>query len=269
MVRHSNILFFKLYLCMKCIATLYFIFSLYVFWILITRLFFYIELWLVGLRHLPHANHDTNNSVESYHDALKRCITKKIEFVSIVFEISIVFHNIYIDEQKFKGFIPNKKLKQLWIKILRKPFILNDDVLQPTFWDNRWIVESQTSTILIQWYFFRVNSFVDYACCSYEHALIDNFCKHQIGIILKFLQDCRESSILKYYRTYYSTKREGFEALCLYSKPYEISDFEEELDEDASGHEYRKQEKHSDTDDDGIKDTLTDLTPKGVALRTK
>ena len=117
--------------------------------------------------------------------------------------------------------------------------------------------------------FFRGNPFVDYACCSCEHALRGNFCKHQIAILLKFLPDCRESSILEYCGTYYGTQRGGLKALCLFSKPHEISDFEEELDEDASGHRFREEEKNSDTDDEEIEDTLGGPTLEGVALRTK
>ena len=52
-------------------------------------------------------------------------------------------------------------------------------------------------------------------------------------------------------------------------KPHEISDFEEELDEDADGHRCREEEKNSDTDDEEIEDTSADPTLEGVALRTK
>ena len=102
-----------------------------------------------------------------------------------------------------------------------------------------------------QWYFIRGNPFVDYACCSCEHALRNNFCKHQIAIILKNLLDCRECSILEYCGIYYCIQRGGLEALCLFLKPHEISDFEAELDEDACGHRYRE-EKKNDTDDEEI-----------------
>ena len=60
--------------------------------------------------------------------------------------------------------------------------IPNDDVLQPTSWDNRWVVKSQTPTIITQWYLSACNSFRDYGCCSCEYALRGNFCKHHITI---------------------------------------------------------------------------------------
>jgi len=177
---------------------------------------------------------------------------------------------MYIEEQKFKGFIPNKKAKVIVGKGIEKARnIPNDDVLQPTSGNNQWIVKSQTPTILTQWYVFRGNPFVDYACCSCEHALRGNFCKHHIAILLKFLLDCRESSILEYCGTYYGIQRGGLEALCLYSKPHEISDFEEELDEETNIYGYREEEKEGDVDDVGIEDTFTGPTTKGVALRMK
>lgn len=55
----------------------------------------------------------------------------------------------------------------------------------------------------------------------------------------------------------------------LYSKPHEISDFEQELDKDADGQGFRKKEKNNVTDDEGIKDTLSRTTPGRVALKMK
>ena len=71
----------------------------------------------------------------------------------------------------------------------------------------------------------------------------DNFCNHQIVILLKFLPDYYESSILEYCGTYYGTQHGGLEALYLISKPHDISNFEEELDENACGHRCREKEK--------------------------
>jgi hypothetical protein len=59
------------------------------------------------------------------------------------------------------------------------------------------------------------------------------------------------------------------EALCLFSKPHEINNFEEELDEDAGGHRCREEKKNSDTDDEKIEGTMAGPTVEEVALRTK
>ena len=95
-----------------------------------------------------------------------------------------------IEEQKFKGFISNKKVKAIVSKGIEKARnIPNDDVFQPTSLNNRWKMKSQILTILTQWYFFRGNPFVKYACCSCEHALRGYFCKYHIAILKKFLLD--------------------------------------------------------------------------------
>ena len=44
--------------------------------------------------------------------------------------ITIVSHYMHIKEDKFKGCIQNKELKQLWVRVLRKTRdMLDDDVL--------------------------------------------------------------------------------------------------------------------------------------------
>ena len=117
--------------------------------------------------------------------------------------------------------------------------------------------------------FFRGNQFVNYACCSCEHALRGYFCKYYIAILKKFLPDCRENSILEYCGTYYDTQRGDLKALCLFSKPHEISNFEKELDKDAGEHRCREEKKDSDIDDEEIKDRVIGPILEGVALRTK
>ena len=89
--------------------------------------------------------------------------------------------------------------------------------------------------------FFRAYPFVDNVCCFCEHALRGNFYKYHIAIFLKFLPDCRESSILEYCGTYNDTQHEGLKALCLFSKSHEFSNFEEKLDEETNGYRYTKE----------------------------
>ena len=96
---------------------------------------------------------------------------------------------MYIEEQKFKVFNPFKKIEAILGKgIVKARNLPDDDVLQPTSLDNRWIVKSQTLTILIEWYFFRNNPFVDYACCFCKYILEDNFYKHHLAIFFKKFQ---------------------------------------------------------------------------------
>jgi len=56
--------------------------------------------------------------------------------------------------------------------------------------------------------------------------------------------------------------------LCLFSKPHEIDDFKEKLDEDADGHRCRE-EKKIDTDDEKIEDTMAGPIVEEVPLTTK
>ena len=62
----------------------------------------------------------------------------------------IVSDYMYIEEQKFKGFIPNKKIEAIVDKGIEKDHnIFDDNVLQPTSLDNQWKVKSQTPTVFI------------------------------------------------------------------------------------------------------------------------
>ena len=78
------------------------------------------------------------NNIKSYHGVLKRWLTKFTENASgrrlnwLVWHLtkSVVFHDMYIEELKFKGFIPNKKIEAIVGKNIKKARnILNDDVL--------------------------------------------------------------------------------------------------------------------------------------------
>jgi len=100
---------------------------------------------LFDLCRLPNANHDTDNNIESYHDALKRwrtephkmCVEKRLVWLVWRLTIFIIFHYMYIEEQKFKDFIPNKKIEAIAGKGIEKTCNLSDDdVLQSTSLDN-------------------------------------------------------------------------------------------------------------------------------------
>ena len=83
---------------------------------------------------------------------------------------------------------------------------------------------------------------------------------HQIAILLNFLLDCRESAIIEYCGTFYGTKLGGLKALCLYSIPQEISDFEDDLDEERNTNHDEVVEADTDVED------ITQPTSIGVTL---
>ena len=107
---------------------------------------------------LPHVNRNTNNNIESYHGAIKIWLSeftrgtleKILDKLVWRLTIFIIAPFMYIEEQKFKGFIPNKKIKAIMSTgITKARNIPNNDVLQHTSLDNRWRVKSQTPTNLI------------------------------------------------------------------------------------------------------------------------
>jgi hypothetical protein len=84
---------------------------------------------LVGLCRLPHTNQDINNCIESYHGTRKKWLNEFTRgasgrrLICLMWRLKqfIVSHYMYIEEEKFKGFIQNKELKQLWVRVLKKP----------------------------------------------------------------------------------------------------------------------------------------------------
>jgi hypothetical protein len=47
-------------------------------------MFMFVELWMVGVRRVPHSNQDTQASIESYHSALKHWLALDTEGVGLI-----------------------------------------------------------------------------------------------------------------------------------------------------------------------------------------
>jgi hypothetical protein len=79
------------------------------------------ELWMVGVRIVPHSNQDTQASIESYHGALKRWLvldTKglrgcRIDWLVWRLTTTIARHYMQTLEMKKKGFIKNKVMEAI------------------------------------------------------------------------------------------------------------------------------------------------------------
>jgi hypothetical protein len=79
------------------------------------------ELWMVGVRRVPHSNQDTQVSIESYHSALKRWLvldTKglrgcRIDWLVWRLTTTIACHYMHTLEMKKKGFIKYKVMKAI------------------------------------------------------------------------------------------------------------------------------------------------------------
>jgi hypothetical protein len=84
----------------------------------------FVELWMVGVRKVPHSNQNTQASIESYHGALKRWFaldTKgfrghRIDWLVWRLTTTIARHYMHTLEMKKKGFIKNK----LWRPLLHE-----------------------------------------------------------------------------------------------------------------------------------------------------
>ena len=101
---------------------------------------------------LLNTNKDTNNNIESYHDALKRWLSeftrdasgRRLVWLMWRLTISIVFHYMYIEEHKFKDFNPNKKIEAIVGKGMEKVrSVLNDDALRMYYNLYIWIIDEK------------------------------------------------------------------------------------------------------------------------------
>jgi hypothetical protein len=76
-------------------------------------MFMFVELWMVGVRKMPHSSQDTQASIESYHGALTRWFvldTKsfrghRIDWLVWRLTTTIARHYMHTLEMKKKGFI--------------------------------------------------------------------------------------------------------------------------------------------------------------------
>jgi hypothetical protein len=102
----------------------------------------FVELWMVGVRKMPHSNQDTQASIESYHSALKHWLaldTKgfkwhRIDWLVWRLTTTIAHHYMHTLEMKNRGFIKNKVMEAIITRSVQKatPIPLTH-VYQPTF----------------------------------------------------------------------------------------------------------------------------------------
>jgi len=115
-------------------------------------MFMFAELWMAGVRRVPHSNQDTKANIESYHGALKRWLaldTKglrgcRIDLLVWRLTTTITHHYMHTLEMKKKGFIKNKVMEAIITRSVEKTtFIPFTHVYQPTLEsDGTWGVQS-------------------------------------------------------------------------------------------------------------------------------
>ncbi len=103
--------------------------------------FMFVELWMVGVRRVPHSNQDTQASIESYHGALKHWLTldtkgfrgHKINWLVWRLTTTIAHHYMHTLEMKKKGFIKNKVMEAIITRSVEKTTLIPlSHVYQPT-----------------------------------------------------------------------------------------------------------------------------------------
>jgi hypothetical protein len=101
----------------------------------------FVELWMVGVRRVPHSNQDTKTSIESYHGALKSWLTlntkglkeRRIDWLVWQLTTIIAHHYIHTLEILKKGFIKNKVMEAIITQSVEKAALVPlTHVYQPT-----------------------------------------------------------------------------------------------------------------------------------------
>jgi hypothetical protein len=177
-------------------------------------MFMFAQLWMVGVRNVPHSNQDTQASIESYHGVLKHWLafdTKGLRGCRIDWLVwrltTIARHYMHTLEMKKKGFIKNKVIEAIITRSVEKTaFIPLTHVYQPTFGsDGTWGVRNEHLPNVIYAMKF---PFTEIFCCTCEWALQGNMRKHQIAIIFK-CTDISQKDIIHYCGTWYGSHRGG------------------------------------------------------------
>ncbi len=84
-------------------------------------MFMFTELWMVGVRRVPHSNQNTKVSIESYHGALKCWLAldtkglrgRRIDWLVWQLTTTITCHYMHTLEMKKRGFIKNKVMEAI------------------------------------------------------------------------------------------------------------------------------------------------------------
>ncbi len=136
------------------------------------------ELWMVGVRQVPHSNQDTHANIKSYHGALKCWFafdTKgfrghRIDWLVWRLITTIAHHYIHTLEMKKKGFITNKVVEAIVTQSVENATLIPlIHVYQPTFEsDGVWGVQSQCLPNVIYVVKF---PFTEISCCTCEGVL--------------------------------------------------------------------------------------------------
>jgi hypothetical protein len=151
-------------------------------------------------RNLPHANQDTNGSIEAYHGlikrrylgAFKRLSGRRIDWLVHTLTGSVTNYYWYMQMMKNAGFIKNCKIEELIESSFEKArqipdeYVIYDEDLTQGFIK----VRSMSSETI----FYKVyGPNLEWACCTCKKAEMGDICKHQLKIML--LKDKSTSNV--------------------------------------------------------------------------
>ncbi len=177
------------------------------------------NLWMVGLLRVPHSNHDTQTSIESYHGALKCWFsleTKgfwgwRIDWLMWRFTTTITKHYMHMTEMKKHEFIKNKVVEHIVKVNVEKATLMSHTNVTHGIDDlnitgHAWMVQNQQHPNMT----YKVPLlFTKYVCCTCESALCGKLCKHQVVVLLT-CTDLIKENIIQYCETWYGYDRGGF-----------------------------------------------------------
>ena len=133
-----------------------------------------IEMWVKGYRNMPHANHDTNSEVKSYHANLKAILRfsrqkfdgRRVDWLKYHLVGDVLIYCWYAVQCKLYGFIKNGKAQIIMASaVIRAAEIPDEHVLICDEQDIAYVA-SQTNFPAI-WVFTSPNS--DWAHCNFGH----------------------------------------------------------------------------------------------------
>ena len=164
--------------------------------------FFQSGMWVKGCRDFPHANQETNNSVESYHcflkskflyDRRKKC-ARRMDWLLYQLLKNVEPYYRFRDILKEAGYLNNYKKEKVFESSMEKAKQIPDSDCWPhESISNGYWVRSQTNRdkkYLVTWYRMNIIG------CDCPWSLRGNTCKHAIKVNWLYFSSCiRETSL--------------------------------------------------------------------------
>ncbi|MCO5559333.1 hypothetical protein L7F22_050746 [Adiantum nelumboides] len=151
-----------------------------------------VEMWARGVQVLPHANQDTNGTIQSYHVTLKLrflCGKKyiwgrRIDWLLHKIMTSCLPYFWYVDEAKKGGFVRNKAVQRLIEHSIERAHSIQDGDVSFSHKSSSVMVRVKSQFSSKGVYYTVYNADCDWGCCNCAWAMKGNLCKHQVKVML-------------------------------------------------------------------------------------